>query len=312
MKLAAASVAVCALLTASIPAAASETPTRITVHHDGSADPAVDAISRFFTLGEPMAYVDWLCLETNGDRGDAIELELARISVLDENGLKLGELTSASGTHHQFRAFHHALGNGAMRYRYCTRVLPRAWGEDSVRFVATGDASRTTRLIFAIDGDSRGCGGVTCGALEPKLAGFTYGSAAAAFSYGALGFWQSAELDAKGLGAGITRLRVTAFVPLLYIAAGFPKSVRLAAQAGFAFPITIASSMLEGGGSAIGTAIGAYWAQCLELRTAVVPRLCLGAEVDAALEGALRGGALDDVRPRLVFSWYLALGAGPR
>lgn len=300
------------LLTFARTVSADVSPTRITVHHDGAEGPLPAPLTRFFTLGEPMAYVDWLCLETDRDRGSSVELPLARLSVLDDDGVPVGRWRSASGATHRFRAFHVALGNGATRYRYCTRVLPRGWGEDSVRFVATRDASRITAVAFAIDGDARGCEGVSCGVLAPRLAGFTYGATAASYGYVGIGAWSSAELVSGGLGLGVTRLRVSGALPLLYIAAGFPKSVRLSAQAGLAFPLTFASTPVEGGGSAIGPGLGAYWAQCLDLRTPIAPRLCLGAEVDATIEGVLRGGALDDVRPRLLFSWYVALGAGPR
>jgi len=64
------------------------------------------------------------------------------------------------------------------------------------------------------------------------------------------------------------------------------------------------------GGSALGIGVGSYWAQCLELRTPVAPHVCVGAQIDGAVEGALRGGALDDVRPRLLFAWFVALGLG--
>jgi hypothetical protein len=89
-------------------------------------------------------------------------------------------------------------------------------------------------------------------------------------------------------------------------------SVRAAAEVA---PTSVAvhadGTELREGGSAIGSGIGAYWAQCLELRTTVAPSLCLGAEIDGAVEGALRGGSLDDVRPRMLFAWYVALGLGP-
>lgn len=101
-------------------------------------------------------------------------------------------------------------------------------------------------------------------------------------------------------------------MPLLYITAGWPSSLRLSAQAGLALPVTVASTALEGGGSALGAGVGAYWAQCLEVRVTLAPRLCLGAEVDGAVEGALRGGALDDVGPRGIASWFVTLGIGPR
>ena len=167
------------------------------------------------------------------------------------------------------------------------------------------------RVIFALDGDSRGCSGTQpCGALVPRFTGFAYGAAAARFTYGALGFWRTAELRGGELDGGVTRLRAAAFLPLLYITAGSPTSLRLTAQAGVALPITIASTELRQGGSAVGTGIGAYWAQCLELRAPVAPNVCIGAELDGAVEGALRGGALDDVRPRLLFAWFVALGLG--
>jgi hypothetical protein len=168
-----------------------------------------------------------------------------------------------------------------------------------------------TRVTFAVDGDSRGCSSASpCGSLEPRFSGFAYGSAAARFAYGAVGFWRTAELRDGALDGGVTRLRAAAFVPLLHISVGSPTALRLSAQAGIALPFTIASTELREGGSAIGTGIGAYWAQCLELRTNVAPTLCLGAEIDGAVEGALRSGSLDDVRPRMLFAWYVALGLG--
>ena len=298
-----------ALVLAVPPAFAGATPFAVTAHHDGAAGPTVEPIRRFFTLGEPMAYVDWLCLETDRDLGATLDEELSRFTVADESGVRLGHFASASGAHHVFHAFHVPLGNGATRFRYCTRVLPRAWREDAIRFVPERDATRTTGLAFAVDGDTR-CNGIACGVLEPKWAGFTYGSAAARFAWAGLGFWPSTDLDGGSFAVTATRFRVAGFVPLLYIGAGHPKSVRLSAQAGFAFPLTVASTVLSGG-SALGTAVGAYWAQCLELRLPVVPQLCIGAEVDGAVEGVLRAGALDDVRPRLVLSWWVALGASP-
>lgn len=286
-------------------------PSRVTVNHDGAEGPSPQPITQFFTVGEPLAYVDWLCLESERDLGAEVVVRLSRITALDESGVALGGFTSASGADHAFSAHHVPIGNGLSRYRYCTRVLPREWRADAVRFAAEHDASRVTGVSFAVDGDSR-CAGAECGRLAPRLTGFTYGASAAAFSQATFGFWQSAELSSAGLGPGVTRFRLGASVPLLYITVGWPKSLRLAAHAGFTFPVTVASSALEGGGSALGAAVGAYWAQCLELRAPLVPRVCLGAEVDAALEGAMRGGALDDVRPRALFSWFLALGLGPR
>ncbi len=306
VKLRAASLPFVLAAFASSPAYAAVAPVRVTAHHDGSNGPTVEPIHRFFTLGEPLAYVDWLCLETDRDLGATIEEELARFSVVDESGMRLGAFTSASGARHVFRAYHVALGNGATRFRYCTRVLPRAWTEESLRFVAERDATRTTGLAFAVDGDTR-CNGVACGTLEPKWAGFTYGASATRFSWAGAGFWPSTELVGGSFSANATRFRVAAFVPLLYIAAGHPKVVRLSAQAGLALPLTLASTAKDGG-SALGTAVGAYWAQCLELRLPVTPQLCLGTEIDAAVEGVVRSGALDDLQPRLVMSWWLALG----
>jgi hypothetical protein len=298
--------AVLALLTSTASARAEGEPASIAVHSDGTDGPLAPALTRFFTTGEPLAYVDWLCLGTEADVGPFLDLELARLTALDQDGAVLGHFTTQSGARHRFRPFH-----GASGHRYCTRVLPRAWTDDSVRFVAARDAARVTRVTFALDGDSRGCrGGGPCGALAPRLTGFAYGSAAARFTYGSLGFWRSAELDGGELGIGVTRLRAAAFVPLLYITAGSPTSLRFSVQAGVALPVTIASTELRDGGSALGTGIGAYWAQCLELRTPVAPNLCAGAEIDGAVEGALRGGALDDVRPRMIFAWYVALGLG--
>ncbi len=305
---------IAALITVSARAAAEVAPTAVAVHADGKDGPLSAALGRFFTQGEPLAYVDWLCLGTEADVGPSLDLELARLTVLADDGDVLGHFTSRSGLRHRFRPFHVAptVPSAAVRYRYCTRVLPRAWTEDSVRFVATRDASRVARVTFAIDGDSRGCNSaLPCGSLEPRLTGFAYGSSAARFTYGAVGFWRTAELRSGSLDGGVTRLRAAAFVPLLHISAGSPTALRLSAQAGIALPLTIASTELREGGSAIGTGIGAYWAQCLELRTAVVPSLCLGAEIDGAVEGALRGGSLDDVRPRMLFAWYVALGLGP-
>lgn len=305
---------VAALLTTSARAAAEVAPSSVTVHADGKDGPLPAALGRFFTQGEPLAYVDWLCVGTDADVGPSLDLELARLTVLADDGDVLGHFASQSGLRHRFRPFHVApsVSNAAVKYRYCTRVLPRAWTEDSVRFVATHDASRVTRVTFAVDGDSRGCNSARpCGSLEPRFTGFAYGSGAARFTYGALGFWRTAELRGGALDGGVTRLRAAAFVPLLHISAGSPSALRLSAQAGIALPLTIASTELREGGSAIGTGIGVYWAQCLELRTTVAPSLCLGAEIDGAVEGALRGGSLDDVRPRMLFAWYVALGLGP-
>jgi len=168
-----------------------------------------------------------------------------------------------------------------------------------VRFVTTRDASQVSRVVFGLDGDSRGCRGTrACGELAARFTGFSYGAAATRFTYASVGFWRGAELEHGALEGGVTRFRVAAFVPLLSITAGSPTSVRLSAQAGVALPITVASTELRDGGSALGAGMGAYWAQCLELRTLVAPNLCVGAEVDGAVEGAQRGGALHDVRPR--------------
>ena len=298
------------------PTVARAEPTAVSVHNDGPAGPGMP-LATFFTNGDPLAYVDWLCLDADHDEGAELDVTLARITVLDEDGAPLGYFTSASGLQHRFRAFQAAsdgAADGAARVRYCTRVLPRAWREDAVRFVRDDDrdASRTTRVTFAIDGDPRGCSGQACGALTPRFTGFTYGASAARFSYGSVGFWRGSSIERGGLGDGVTRLRVAAFVPLLYITAGWPTSLRLSAQAGLALPVTVASTPVEGGGSALGAGAGAYWAQCLELRVTLAPRLCLGAEIDGAVEGALRGGALDDVGPRAIASWFVALGIGPR
>ena len=304
---------VAALLTTSAHAFADVTPVAVTVHGDGNDTPLPAAIERFFTQGEPLAYVDWLCLATDADVGPSLDLELARLTVLAEDGDVVGHFASRSGLRHRFRPFHvvPTVASAAVRYRYCTRILPRAWTDDSVRFVATRDASRVTRVTFAVDGDSHGCSSaMPCGSLEPRLTGFAYGSAAARFSYGTLGFWRTAELRGGALDGGVTRLRAAAFVPLLHISAGSPTALRFSAQAGLALPFTIASTELREGGSAIGSGIGAYWAQCMELRTPVAPNLCLGAEIDGAVEGALRGGSLDDVRPRMLLAWYVALGLG--
>jgi hypothetical protein len=301
-------------LVVTTPSLARAEPTAVSVYNDGAAGPGTQ-LATFFTDGEPLAYVDWLCLEADHDEGPALDVTLARLSVLDEDGGALGHFTSASGLQHRFRAFPaSAPAESGARVRYCTRVLPRAWSEDAVRFVLDHqrDASRTTRVTFAIDNDARGCSGHACGTLTPRFTGFTYGTSAARFSYGSVGFWRGSSFEHGGLGDGVTRLRVAAFVPLLYITAGSPSSLRLSAQAGLALPVTLASTSLEGGGSALGAGAGAYWAQCLDLRVTLAPRLCLGAEIDGAVEGALRGGALDDVRPRAVLSWFVALGIGPR
>lgn len=286
-------------------------PSSMTVHSDGGGVPLAASLPSFFTLGDPLAFVDWLCLGTDSDLGPSLDMDLARLTVQDEDGNAVGRFASQSGAHHRFRPYHHAGAEGVVTFRYCTRVLPRAWSEESVRIVTTRDASRLSRATFALDGDSRGCRQAQpCGALTPRLTGFAYGSASARFTYGALGFWQSAELEGGTLGRGVTRFRAAAFVPLLYLSAGSPTALRVSAQAGLALPITIASTDVEGGGSALGAGLGAYWAQCFELRTPVAPSLCLGAQIDGAVEGALRGGALDDVRPRIIFAWYVALGAG--
>jgi hypothetical protein len=307
----AACASLCLLLAA--PVLARAEPTAVSVYNDGPAGPGRQ-LATFFTNGEPLAYVDWLCLDADHDEGAELDVALARISVLDEDGTPLGHFTSASGLQHRFRAFPVAPGDGVARARYCTRVLPRAWSDDAVRFVLEHDrdASRTTRVVFTLDADVRGCNGHACGALTPRFTGFTYGASAARFSYGSIGFWRGSSIEHGGLGEGVTRLRVAAFVPLLYITAGSPSSLRLSAQAGLALPITLASTALEGGGSALGAGAGAYWAQCVDLRVTLAPRLCLGAEIDGAAEGALRGGALDDVRPHAIVSWFVALGIGPR
>lgn len=292
-------------------AASATSVTSVTVHQDGTAGPLDRPLATFFAVGEPLAYVDWLCLGANGDRGPTFEVELSRIAVLDEDGRAVGAFTSGSGNRHRFRAYAAHDGDRPTQ-RYCTRVLPRAWGDESVRFVATRDAARVTRVAFAWDGDARGCeGSRSCGSLTPRFTGFTYGAAATRFTFGSLGFYRTAELDDGVLRGGVTRFRAAAMLPLLYITAGSPTALRLSAQAGIALPLTLAStSSAGGGGSALGIGVGSYWAQCLELRTPVAPNVCVGAQIDGAVEGALRGGALDDVRPRLLFSWFVALGLG--
>ena len=298
------------LLTPATTAFADAKPSSVTIHSNGTGGPLTTSLPSFFTLGDPLAFVDWLCLGTDGDLGPTLDMELARLTVQDDDGNAIGHFASQSGAHHRFRAFHDVPAAGVSKFRYCTRVLPRAWSEESVRFVTTRDASRISRATFALDGDSRGCEAAQpCGALPPRFTGFAYGSASARFTYGALGFWRGANLEGGTLGRGVTRFRAAAFVPLLYITAGSPTALRFSAQAGLALPLTIASTEVDGGGSALGTGLGAYWAQCIELRTLVAPSLCLGAEIDGAVEGALRGGALDDVRPRVLFAWYVALGA---
>lgn len=135
-------------------------------------------------------------IRTDADVGPFLDLELARFAVLDQEGARLGQFISRSGARHRFRPFHATSG-----HRYCTRVLPRAWADDSVRFAAARDGARVTRVTFALDGDSRGCrGSEPCGALAPRLTGFAYGAAAARFTYGSLGFWRTAELDGAELG----------------------------------------------------------------------------------------------------------------
>ena len=288
-------------------------PTSISVRHDGKVSgPSGDALAHFGPLGDPFAYIDWLCLESADDLGPSVSVDLRDVSVVGD-GRVVGGFASASGDAHELRAYR--LAGDAGPRAYCAHIRPRAYDVDTVRFVALADTHRLSRLQFAYRGDTRGCvaprdGAATdCGSLSPAFGSFTYGGTATSFAYVALSRAASMNLGEQS-AADVTRLRLSGFLPLLYIGAGSPTSLHLSAEAGFALPVTLSSTTTRGG-RLLGFGFGPYWAQCLNLRTAVAPRVCAGVELDAVLEGVTTpSGAFDGLAPHVVASWFVSVGVG--
>ena len=292
-------------------------PLAITVRQDSYASGPSTQLTHFGVLGEPLAYIDWLCVETPTDLGEARVFDLRDISLIGDDGQRVGRFVSASGNAHSFRAFHHNTRDGHV-YQYCAHIRPNEWATDTIRFVALGDTRRLTELDFAWSGDTSGCVSKTgepiaCGALTPKATGFAYGPAALSHGWLGLARAESSYWGESGsaLGVGVARLRLSAYLPLLYLAVGSNRTLAFSAEAGFAIPWTIASTTSPGGGSLMGFGFGPYWAQCLVLRSTVAPRICGGVEIDGVLEGSMKsGGPLDELAPHAVASWFVSVGLG--
>jgi hypothetical protein len=300
----------------SVAAASPDEPLAITLRHDSASGPAGE-VTHFGQLGEPLAYTDWLCIEAPSDRGDSLTLDLRDISVMGDEGQRVGRFVSAGGNLHTFRAY--PLGQGAERfYEYCAHIRPSAWSTDTLRFVPESDAHRLVRLDFAWRGDTAGCAAAGserrgCGSLTPNAGGFAYGGAAVLYFWLGVSRAQSSYLGEGGaaLGPGITRLRLAAYWPLLYLSFGTMRTFAISAEAGFALPVTVASTAAPAGGGVVGFGFGPYWAQCLSIRAPVAPRICAGAELDGAIEGATTTrSALDDLALHAVASWFVSVGVG--
>ncbi len=291
-------------------------PLRITVRHDSYESGAAAQVVHFGALGEPLAYIDWLCVETSSDLGESLMVDLRDLAAMGDEGQRVGHFVSASGNTHSFRAFHHREREGRV-FQYCAHIRPNEWSTDTVRFVADGETHRLARLDFAWKGDTAGCVSKSgepaeCGSLTPNVVGFTYGPSALSYWSLGLGRAQSSYLGEDGnvIGRGAVRLRLSAYLPLLYLAIGSTKTLATSVEAGFAIPLTLASTPSVAGGSLMGLGFGPYWASCLVLRSTVAPRICAGVEVDGVLEGSSKGGTLDEIAPHVAVSWFLSVGLG--
>lgn len=283
--------------------------------HDGGPQPVV--YNRFSVAGHALAYLDWLCVEVDRELGPSWTVSLADLGVLDGDGRELGSFQSASGLRHNLRAYVHTV-EGVAHRRYCTRILPREDREDAVRFVPAPNVPRTyDRLELTWRKDRRGCRssegqGKNCGSLRPALGSFTFGHPAMEYSHLSLGRWQSTELTLSGATNDAARLRIAGMMPLLMITAFAPVGLQLSAEAGFMVPFTVghhANTSLTVSADTLGIGLGTYWAQCLNLRGPITPKLCVGASLELVAEGALNNPTVP-FGPHVLAGWFVTLGAG--
>lgn len=296
--------------------ASANEPLAITLRQDSSDSGPSEPIKHFGALGEPIHVGDWLCVETPSDLGEALVIDLRDVSVTGDEGQRVGRFVSASGNIHSFRAFHRNTRDGRL-YQYCAHIRPHEWATDTIRFVDESDTHRLAWLEFAWNGDTSGCASksgepVGCGTLTPSVGGFAYGSTAMSYWWLGLSRAQSSYFGEStgALGLGITRLRLSAYLPLLYLSVGSTKTLALSTEAGVALPWTIASTTSLTGGSLMGLGIGPYAAECVVLRSVIAPRICGGVELDGVLEGSMKAGPLDELAPHAVASWFLSFGLG--
>ncbi len=288
--------------------AAQTAPRGISLHHDGQGGPTGAPLERFGTLGEPFAYMDWLCVGVSSDVGPTLALHLADLDVTNEHGERLGAFVSRSGTTHELRAFHEA-GPLGPRYRYCAPLRPREDSVSSVRFAA--EASRTKRLekvVLGVRGDRQGCegdsGSTACGELLPTRATFTYGANATSFSSVSMAYARAVDLSGPAVG---TQARVLLQMPLLVVSAGSTRHLAVELDAGLAIPLVLA-----GADARSGFGLGAFWSQCVVARFAVVPRLCIGVSLDAMVDARMTGSRIEDTAARAMGAWFVSLGFGAR
>ncbi len=289
-----------------------QTTTRsLSLHHDGPKGPVVAPLGRFGTLGEPLAYMDWLCVGVSSDLGPTLSVRLTDLDVTNERGERLGSFVSKSGTWHELRAFHVRAASGTPEvFRYCTPVRPREDSETSVRFVADdAHTKRLEKVVLGIRGERNGCEDPNgrpsaCGELSPTRATFTYGASATAFSSIAVAYARAADLTGPAIG---TQARVLLQMPLLVVSAGSTRHFALELDAGVSIPLVLAATDARPG-----FGLGAFWSQCLVARFAVVPRACVGVSLDAMVDGRVTGSRIEDPAPRAVGSWFVSLGFGAR
>lgn len=291
--------------------AAQTAPRGLSLHHDEKTSPASAPLTRFGTLGEPLAYMDWLCIRVAGDLGATLSVRLADLDVTNERGERLGNFVSKSGTSHELRAFHvRATPESPEVFRYCTPVRPREDSEASVRFVADdAHTKRLEKVVLGIRGERNGCEdangqSAACGELLPTRATFTYGASATAFSSISMAYARAADLSGPAIG---TQARALLQMPLLVVSAGSTRHFALELDAGVSIPLVLAATDARPG-----FGLGAFWSQCLVARFAVVPRACIGVSLDAMVDARVVGSRIEDPAPRAVGSWFVSLGFGAR
>ncbi len=290
-------------------------PVSIALHHDVHAAPGDDPIDRFGVTGEPLAYMDWLCVTFDRDAGRDVELDLDEISARDELGRPLGRFVAGSGRFHRFTKF-------PLRgtHRYCARIRNDHRRVDAVQFAPDASAPwRYSRVVFAWRGDTSGCArnGTRehCGELRPALASFAYAGAAIQYAHLDVGRWQTSTVDVnRGLVDPIARYRVTGFLPLWLTAIGSPAGFQSVLETGLDLPITFASEGAFGNGtvprSYVGFGLGLYLAQCVAVRAAVTPRICAGLDAELVVDAVIQSGIVTATEPRFIGGWFVSIGAG--
>jgi hypothetical protein len=291
------------------------------------ASPSTEAVRQYVSALPVTARAKSLCVRTNNSSIMLYDMDLGRLSLVDDIGNPIVHFTSQRASAHPFSQVVSAPKGGPAEYWLCSRLTSASDNiGTAVAAVFDGSKSRPGADLYgALDSDAQGCSddpsGITrkpCGLkLVDRPLDLSWFGDALIYSNVGIGSWtvrtwhwspSGSQLDKP---VAISQFRLNGTLPLVYGFVGLPGYVSLSAESGgiLSIPLSSDHAKLENGElrNGLGFAAGSYARACLEAALlkkglGLVPKVCFAGSIDF-LNFSSQGAPDASSRPVVYFGY---------